>query len=110
MENISLAQVNRILYQYPKIFVAPKGFVFDYVDSRNYCLVLGYDMIPYFLYLDDETRPGDTTSARIRKRIRREMNILTPVSKETPIHLVFDRVSDVEATKSRISIYNAKLL
>ena len=87
-----------------------EGFVFDYVDSRNYCLVLGYDMIPYFLYLDDETRPGDTTSARIRKRIRREMNILTPVSKETPIHLVFDRVSDVEATKSRISIYNAKLL
>lgn len=86
-----------------------QGYVCDFVDMRGFCLVLGLDLMTYFLHFDDGSSANDNFTPAIRKKLRQEINASHFIYEETPVRVSFTRSRMTGPEKRFYSITYAAL-
>ena len=99
---------NQLYHSYASANDIISGIVYEYVPSRGYCRVLGYDLLSYFLHFDDDSKPNGNSSFNIKKALNREICSLEPVENEFPVSVKFQRNENKYAKKS-YDVFNAEL-
>ncbi len=84
------------------------GFVYEFIPGKGYCMVLGYDLLSYFLHFDDCAEVDANNTRSIKNRLQREICSFSPVHEELPVCLSFSRTDSMN-TKKSYAIIRAEL-
>ena len=75
------------------------GFVYDFVPSRSYGNILGYDLLRYFFYSNE----GNCSNSA-RNTIKKNICTLKPVAEEELVMVTFCRSSEAKRTYEALNI------